>query len=101
MTRINTTAKRQGVSSDKSVFQKVTLYLKEHLASGFTPSAASIRTNNFDKAYQEWIDYLTNLKYDTKSADSVDALNKIAMETWGKMFKFKQGGILNYLTLFS
>lgn len=101
MTRVNTTAKRQGISPDKSVFPKVTMYLKDYLASGFTPSAASIRTNNFDKARQEWIDHLVKLKYDTKSKDSVDALNQIFLEKWGHMFKFKQGGILNYITYFS
>lgn len=101
MTRVNTTAKRQGISPDKSVFPKVTMYLKDYLASGFTPSAASIRTNNFDKGLQEWFDHLAKMKYDTKSKDSVDASNKIFLEKWGKMYKLKQGGILNYSTYFS
>lgn len=101
MTRVNTTAKRQGISPDKSVFPKVTMYLKDYLASGFTPSAASIRTNNFDKGLQEWFDHLAKIKYDTKSKDSVDAINKIFLEKWGHMYKFKQGGILNYITYFS
>lgn len=100
MTRVNTTAKRQGISPDKSVFPKVTTYLSDYLASGFTPSAASIRTNNFDQALQEWFDHLAKLKYDTKSRDSVAASNQIFLEKWGHMFKFKQGGIINYLTYF-
>jgi hypothetical protein len=103
MTRVNNTAKRQGISQDKSVFPKVTLYLKEHLASGFTPSKKARIKGDVDLAYQEWIDYLSKLKYDTKSKDSVKALNQIAEETWMKLFqpKKKQGGILNYITYFS
>lgn len=101
MTRVNNTDKRRGVSQDKSVFPKVTPYLSDYLASGFTPSAASIRTNNFDKGLQEWFDHLAKMKYDTKSKDSVDAINKIFLEKWGNMYKLKQGGILNYLTYFS
>lgn len=103
MTRVNTTAKRQGVSQDQSVYPKVTTYLQETLASGFTPSKKALIKGDVDLAYQEWIDYLTKLKYDTKSKDSVKALNQIAEETWMKSFqpKKKQGGILNYLTLFS
>jgi hypothetical protein len=100
MTRVNTTAKRQHISQDKSVFPKVTTYLSDYLASGFTPSIASIRTNNFDRAFQEWIAHLEKLKYDTKSKDSVDALNQIFIEKWGHMFKFKQGGVMNYLIHF-
>lgn len=102
-TRINIIAKRQGISPDQSVYPKVTTYLQETLASGFTPSKKALIKGDVDLAYQEWIDYLTKLKYDTKSKDSVKALNQIAEETWMKSFqsKKKQGGILNYSTYFS
>ena len=103
MTRINSTAKRQGVSQDQSIYPKVTTYLQETLASGFTPSKKALIKGDVDLAYQEWIDYLSNLKYDTKSKDSVKALNQIAENTWMKLFqsKKKQGGLLNYSTYFS
>lgn len=103
MTRMNNTAKRQGISPDKSVYPKVTLYLKEHLASGFTPSKKARLKGDVELAYQEWMDYLYKLKYDTKSKDSIKAANQIANETWMKLFqpKRKQGGILNYITYFS
>lgn len=103
MTKMNVTDKRQGISQDKSGFPKVTTYLQEILASGFTPSKKARIKGDVDLAYQEWIDYLQKLKYDTKSKDSVKAINQIAEETWMKLFqpKKKQGGILNYLTLFS
>jgi hypothetical protein len=57
-TRINITAKRQGISQDKSVFPKVTPYLQETLASGFTPSKKARIKGDVDLAYQEWIEYL-------------------------------------------
>lgn len=103
MTKRNVTDKRQGISQDKSVFPKVTPYLQETLASGFTPSKKARIKGDVDLAYQEWIEYLQKLKYDTKSKDSVQALNQIAEETWMKLFqpKKKQGGILNYSIYFS
>lgn len=103
MTKRNVTDKRQGISQDKSVFPKVTPYLQETLASGFTPSKKARIKGDVDLAYQEWIEYLQKLKYDTKSKDSVKALNQIAEETWMKLFqpKKKQGGILNYSIYFS
>ena len=102
-TRLNNTTIRQGISRDKSVLPKVTTYLKETLASGFTPSKKAIIKGDVDLAYQEWLEYLRKLQYDTKSKDSVQALNQIAEETWMKLFqpKKKQGGLLNYLILFS
>lgn len=102
-TRLNNTAIRQGVSQDKSVLPKVTTYLKETLASGFTPSKKARIKGDVDLAYQEWVEYLRKLQYDTKSKDSVKALNQIAEETWMKLFqpKKKQGGILNYSIYFS
>lgn len=102
-TRLNNTATRQGISQDKSVLPKVTTYLKETLASGFTPSKKARIKGDVDLAYQEWLEYLRKLQYDTKSKDSVKALNQIAEETWMKLFqpKKKQGGILNYSTYFS
>lgn len=102
-TRLNNTVTRQGVSQDKSVLPKVTTYLKETLASGFTPSKKARIKGDVDLAYQEWLEYLRKLQYDTKSKDSVKALNQIAEETWMKLFqpKKKQGGILNYITYFS
>lgn len=103
MIKRNVTDKRQGISQDKSVFPKVTPYLQETLASGFTPSKKARIKGDVDLAYQEWIEYLQKLKYDTKSKDSVQALNQIAEETWMKLFqpKKKQGGILNYSIYFS
>jgi hypothetical protein len=58
MTKRNVTDKRQGISQDKSVFPKVTTYLQETLASGFTPSKKARIKGDVDLAYQEWIEYL-------------------------------------------
>lgn len=89
----------QLVKSDKP---KVTEYLEEELAANFSPSKQAIKKNNFDRARQEWMDYLDELGYDIVTKESVKAADNIALNTWGKRFSIqKNGGSINYIQYFS
>lgn len=86
----------------KSDKPKVTEYLEEELAANFNPSKQAIKKNNFDRALQEWMDYLDDLGYDIVTKESEKAAHNIALNTWGKRFSIqKNGGSINYIQHFS
>lgn len=81
----------------------VTTYLEENILSTFKPSKKTIKKGDFDSYYQELLDHISNLGYDIETKESLEAINKIALNTsWGKKVPGKkQGGILNYSIYFS
>ena len=103
-TRLNMTAKRSGHTPVQSVGQQVTQYDAEPLTSSFTWQASPLGRTRADGVIQQnWNLFLENAKklgFDTKSKDSVKELEAIFNNTYQHLFK-KQGGSLNYLTLFS
>ena len=103
-TRLNMTAKRAGHTPVQSVGQQVTQYDAERLTSSFTWQASPLGRTRADGVIQQnWNLFLENAKklgFDTKSKDSVKELETIFNTTYQHLFR-KQGGSLNYLTLFS
>lgn len=103
-TRRNMTAQRSGHAPVQSVSKQATQYDAERLTSSFTWQAAPLgRTRSDGVIQQNWklfLEHAKKLGFDTKSKNSVKELEVIFNNTYQHLFK-KQGGILNYLTLFS
>ena len=103
-TRQNMTSKRSGNTPVQSVGKQVTQYDAERLTSGFTWQPSPLGRTRADGVIQQnwnlFLEHAKKLGFDTKSKNSVKELEAIFNNTYQHLFR-KQGGILNYLTLFS
>lgn len=103
-TRRNMTANRSGHAPVQSVGKQVTQYDAERLTGSFTWQEAPLGRTRADGVIQQnwklFLEHAKKLGFDTKSKNSVKELEAIFNNTYQHLFK-KQGGRLNYLTLFS
>ena len=98
------TAKRSGQSSTKSVGRQITQYDAELINNNFTwqdnPNGKTRSDGVLQQNWKQYVETAQKLGFDTKSSDSLKELEKMFNTTQDSHFR-KQGGILNYLTLFS